>query len=839
MTTSTVDQTASSLDAHNAPRPFRYAESVYFRDGQWLTALLAGVLFLILAAALDAAGHVTNLGIVIPVTVGAYLLGLLMAYSRFDGFFALSHSMFVGLAWILFLMAYNVPSSEISPFLDTGVAELQARVYFVLLRLLDWVDAAVSGAASADNFVFVFEICFLMWWLAYLGAWAIFRHGYTWRAVVPAGIVLLINTYFAPKPTTGFMVAFAIVALLLLVRTNLSEQQLRWREQRVYFNQDIVWDFLRNGFTFTVLIVVLAWLLPGLGRSPQVRDMLAPVNQSWENTAQNVQRLYQGLNRQPASAQSTFGDSLTLGGARNAGDSLVFQAQTARGRYWRAVTFDTYNGHQWTNTAKTEAFYDAGQIVPVASWRAREPVSQTIEVLAPMGDVLLGAPDVAQADLRIRAIVRPQSDATPIPAAKSAPDAQPVEFAMMHANRDLDHGDRYTFVSAATRASVQDLQEASVRYPADVADRYLQVPQGFSPRVAALAQQIVAAAKASTPYDKAKAVETYLRTIPYDESIAAPPAGTDPIEYFLFDIRRGYCDYYATAMAMMLRTLGVPARTASGYAEGLFDKESNSYFITQRDAHTWVEVYFPDYGWIEFEPTAGESPLNRPLTDEDAMDVTNQQEQQEQQPNSPLVPTPPANRDPGQQPPRFTGEELLQQQQQQAQTGLMAASLLPWWVWALALLLVIPAAAFFIWRARTSSGPSAFSADLPLLLYERLQGWTQRLGIGHVDSQTPYEHARQVTRVLPETEPYVTPIAGEYVRYRFARQPQAATAGPGSAPNPVPSTAPTSAPGDPALLDAWKLLEPLFWKAWWRKQRERFIRPKQDVYTLVKPEDEK
>ncbi len=802
-------QSQSAGAQHSALRPFHYADSVYFRDGQWLMGLLAATLYLILAAALDAAGHVSNLSVVIPVTAGAFVLGILMSYSRFDGFFALSHSMFVGLAWILFMMASAVPAGDIAPFLDTGVGELQARVYFVLLRLLDWVDAAFSGAASGDNYVFIFEICFLMWWLTYLGAWAIFRHGYTWRAIVPAGVVLLINTYFAPQPTTGFLIAFVIIALLLLVRTNLSEQQLRWREQSVYFNSDIVWDFLRNGISFTAAIVILAWVLPGLGRNPQVREILAPVNQGWEDTAQNVQRLYQGLNRQEQEGGANFGNSLTLGGERNVGDSLVFEAQALRARYWRAVVFDTFDGRQWLNTADAEANYDAGQIVPVASWRAREPISQTIKLLAPMGNVLLGVADVAQANLRMRATVRPQSGVAPIPAAQAAEGVLPVEFTRVRAVRELDRGDSYSFVSAATTATIQDLENAGVDYPAAEVDKFIQIPPEFSPRVAELAQRLTA--NAVTPYEKAKAVESYLRTIPYDDSIAAPPAGVDPLEYFLFDIQRGYCDYYATSMAMMLRVVGVPARTASGYAEGIFDEESQSYFITQRDAHTWVEVYFPEYGWIEFEPTAGESPLDRPQNEADQMAAT---QQEEQQPESPLAPTPPAQRNPDDLPPQFTGEELLQSQ---AESG----GALPWWVWALALLLVLPAGALLIWRAR-SSGPTSFSADLPLLLYERLQQWTQRLGLGHSAHQTPYEHTRQLVAALPETQPYVEPLTEEYVRYRFAR-----------------GTAETQTTSDPELLQTWKSTEPLLWKAWLRKLRSRLFRPQKDVYTLVdKPDQE-
>jgi transglutaminase-like putative cysteine protease len=433
-----------------------------------------------------------------------------------------------------------------------------------------------------------------------------------------------------------------------------------------------------------------------------------------------------------------------------------------------------------------------------------------------VGDVLFGAADVAQANLRMRATVRPQSGATPIPAAQAPADSLPVEFTLVRAARDLDNGDAYMFVSAATNATIQDLENAAAQYPAEIADKFIQIPPEFSPRVAELAQRLTA--DAVTPYEKAKAIETYLRTIPYDDAISAPPAGVDPLEYFLFDIQRGYCDYYATAMAMMLRVVGVPARTASGYAEGLFDEESQSYFITQRDAHTWVEVFFPEYGWIEFEPTAGESPLDRQQQDEDEMAVTSQRE--EEQPPSPLAPTPPAQQNPEDLPPQFTGEELLQQP-----GGGAGGSSLPWWVWALALLLLLPAGGYMIWRAR-SSGPSAFSADLPLLLYERLQQWAQRLGIGPAAHQTPYEHSQQLVAALPESQPYVTPLTEEYVRYRFAPQSGAEALPAGTLPA-------GAAHADGDLLQKWQAVEPIFWKAWLRKLRGRLLRPQQDVYHLV------
>ena len=208
------------------------------------------------------------------------------------------------------------------------------------------------------------------------------------------------------------------------------------------------------------------------------------------------------------------------------------------------------------------------------AWRAREAISQTVTLLAPIGDVLFGAPEIAQADLRLNALARQQAGAAPIAVAAHGTDtdATAVEFAMVRATRDLDSNESYRFTSAVTKATVQDLEAAGSNYPAEILDRFVQIPPDFSPQVATLAQRLTA--DAVTPYAKAKAIESYLRTIPYNDAIPAPPAAVDPLEYFLFDIQEGYCDYYATAMAMMLRAVGVPARVSTGYAVGAVEKET-------------------------------------------------------------------------------------------------------------------------------------------------------------------------------------------------------------------------------------------------------------------------
>jgi transglutaminase-like putative cysteine protease len=150
--------------------------------------------------------------------------------------------------------------------------------------------------------------------------------------------------------------------------------------------------------------------------------------------------------------------------------------------------------------------------------------------------------------------------------------------------------------------SVEQLRQATGYYPQHIRDLYFSLPATVTERVHRLAQDITRGNE--TPYDKAKAIETYLRTnYPYDLGIAAPPQDQDVVDYFLFDLRRGYCDYYATAMVVLARSSGLPARFVSGYAPGEYDAPNAQYVIREKHAHSWAEVYFPEIGWVEFEPT--------------------------------------------------------------------------------------------------------------------------------------------------------------------------------------------------------------------------------------------
>jgi hypothetical protein len=159
-------------------------------------------------------------------------------------------------------------------------------------------------------------------------------------------------------------------------------------------------------------------------------------------------------------------------------------------------------------------------------------------------------------------------------------------------------------------------------------NRYLQLPSDFPPSVRQLAWETIAPerfhAPPTTAYDRAVAIESFLRSLPYDLNVPDTPVGEDAIEFFLFEAQRGYFDYHASAMVVMLRSVGIPSRLAVGYVlrdPSQAGDETDRYAVTERDAFAWPEVYFPDLGWLEFNPTPNLPTIRRPGAVEDGPPV--------------------------------------------------------------------------------------------------------------------------------------------------------------------------------------------------------------------------
>ncbi len=162
-------------------------------------------------------------------------------------------------------------------------------------------------------------------------------------------------------------------------------------------------------------------------------------------------------------------------------------------------------------------------------------------------------------------------------------------------------GIRYAGVSLLPPMNAGKLRAASTEYSDDFSSTYLQLPPKLDPRITALAKEITR--NAPTPFDKALAIENHLRNhFAYTLNLTGKP-GADPLAHFLFETRAGHCEYFASAMIIMLRTLGIPSREVNGFLPGEYNELGGDYIVRASDAHSWVEVYFPGVDWQTFDPT--------------------------------------------------------------------------------------------------------------------------------------------------------------------------------------------------------------------------------------------
>ncbi len=160
---------------------------------------------------------------------------------------------------------------------------------------------------------------------------------------------------------------------------------------------------------------------------------------------------------------------------------------------------------------------------------------------------------------------------------------------------------RYAGFSLLLPMDASKLRAASTEYSSDIASTYLQLPHELDPRIPELAKQITKNAR--TPFDKSLAIESYLRNrFTYTLNLTGKP-GDDPLAHFLFETRAGHCEYFASAMTIMLRTLGIPTREVNGFLPGEYNDLGGDYIVRASDAHSWVEVYFPGLDWQTFDPT--------------------------------------------------------------------------------------------------------------------------------------------------------------------------------------------------------------------------------------------
>lgn len=310
-------------------------------------------------------------------------------------------------------------------------------------------------------------------------------------------------------------------------------------------------------------------------------------------------------------------DDRRLGGPFIQDQRVAFRAEVEHPYYWRGESLDIYTGHGWeTNTSNPLAI--PIHIYPDPDIRVPSPLLlfHNLEVEKNRATIVWNQP-------RYHVLFTPGQ-------LRRADPGQPLIGESGSFFLPYDPPGRYSVTAEIPRIDEEKLRKSSMKYPEAITQVYLQLPDTLPDRVKKKALEITA--DADNPYDKARAVEQFLKTggFRYEiQDVPVPKESEDFVDQFLFDTKQGYCNHFSSAMVVLLRAADVPARWVKGFAPGEAKWEDNRYQVTVRnaDAHSWVEVYFNDIGWVPFEPTPGFSnptPIEREETEIDLEETGSQ-----------------------------------------------------------------------------------------------------------------------------------------------------------------------------------------------------------------------
>jgi transglutaminase-like putative cysteine protease len=693
---------------------------------------------IMVAWSLSEAGYGEGLDTVVLVTLGAVVAGLFLAKSKLPWFLTHLFSLAYGISWIGFLLSRQLP--------ETFTA--RDRLLELGYRIGDWFRQTVlGGELGTDELMFVVVMSILFWLMAYLAIWFSFRAHSLWASLLPSGITLLINVYYGPQRIALLLVPYLLFVMLFAVRFNLYTQEQSWKQRRIRYDIDIVYSFLRYGATLCVLALALAWVVPAAAGSEQAEIWYSRIGEPWERVKDEWIRLFSTLQSERVQPGTpSFGMSLGLGGPVNLGNTTLMDVQARGGRYWRAATYDQYTGTGWVTTERESQFLEAGEVITRSTpYEARRTITQTYTIYTPNATQLFSLNQAERFSLPIKASV--------IGVEGAEGDAQVASLSMASSRYSLNAGDSYMVISSIPSAEEAAMRLAGEDYPAWT-DRYLQLPDDLPQRIRDLAQEITA--EYDNAYDKATALQNYLREYTYNDQIEAPPPDADPVDHFLFETQEGYCNYYASSMAVMARSVGIPARIAAGYSRGDWERDAQAYRVRQHHSHAWVEVYLPRFGWIEFEPTSGEPVIVRPrvassgdnqFDDQGEDDLPDWLQDEQYGPDGELD--------------AEALERLLAEQRRKARirTWTRVGGV------AGVALLVIVVAWFLGRREMDQVRPAA-------VYYERMVRRGSRWGCHTTPTQTPNEYAHQLSTAIQDQEAgrLVHRIAYAYVGERYGHK---------------------------------------------------------------------
>jgi len=480
----------------------------------------------------------------------------------------------------------------------------------VLGRTVSWLASLVAGRGAFDVVGSAMVWGLVVWFYSAWAGWVIARHHKPLIGILPGALLLSFAISYT-RSNPYVLLPVLGLTLLLMALTGQQHREHRWARWGIDFSQGLWGELAMAATGLAIGLVIVSAIAPSV-TVEKIADWVRDVTDRGQET--RTEQIAEGLGLEqkpepeprpvsPVEEIRVTGlpQSHLIGAGPELRRLIVMVIRTgelqpglpedpmmftAPRHYWRAITYDYYFGRGWATSYTESKRYEPGAVIQQPEGAHLHPLRQEVRLVS---DRLGG---LIHVDGQLVSVDQPSEIAWRWP---------DEIFAATTEARQYRADSVYTVVTA------EELRGAPTEYPEWMPGRYLQLPDDLPPRVMTLARDLTATEP--TPYDRAVAIERYLRQFPYTTDVEQPPPGEDIADFFLFELQR----------------------LVVGYASGSYDVLNARYIVTEADAHAWPEIYFPGYGWIEFEPTAGRPPFNRDVEETDFI-------WPDREPLTPLVP---------------------------------------------------------------------------------------------------------------------------------------------------------------------------------------------------------
>ena len=614
-------------------------------------------------------------------------------------------------------------------------------------------DLVLHQSSSTVQFlhhIMIFGL--IIWATSMFASYAVFGHHRSLNAVVVVGILLVANMSFTAEDQLPLLVVFSLASLFLLIRSHVFDEQSEWLRRRIGDPASISSVYLRGGTAFIAGTVIAAFVLTQTASS-------APLEGAWSGFSDQMLSISRAVSRYLPTGGITRGVGLTFGADSQVGQqwnnnsdvavTIKLNASDKNAYYWRAATYDIIEARGWRIGQSVQTERSAGSSLLDTMADNPDPVGmQSLDFTV--------TPDTFHSSIIL-------SPATPINVDQTV-RLSTIGNGGYFARADRDGASDYKVTALvgvrgdnpgqynleALRAST-----ANNPYPDEIVQRYVNAADAtglMGPDAIALKNRVIAESVKQTPADWADKITEILRSKDY--TYVTDVSGLNcqdlsTVECFA-RYKQGFCQYYAPTMAVILRSLGVPTRIVEGFLPG--ERQGGTEILRNNNAHAWVEVWFPGFDWVTFDPTGANSPGQIAA----ALPTG--------QPVAAATPKPSASGSAGSRATPRTGPLEKEGGNGGGAGPVNNNALGPLVAVGLLLLLVVGSLAVIAWRR----GPrGATTADAAYGMVTRM---ASRLGFGPRPNQTVYEYAGVLGEVLPDVRPELQTVAQAKVEAVYGRQ---------------------------------------------------------------------